>query len=156
MQSFASPKKKALCYFFTPANPKTDCRSAIIAITISYPWSLIACRHGWVRGGSPAIPYPRCRFAGIHGAAKEYADSPRQRPTGNILMSRAPSLSSSSPFVPLPFSPPVLSLENLTFKLITQLLPPAARRARLSLPPVRNFSLFLSTFRFLILAFSQR
>lgn len=41
--------------------------------------------------------------------------------------------------VSLPFSPSVLSpRENLTFKLITQLLPPAARRATLS--AVRSFS----------------
>lgn len=143
IQSIASPKK-ALCYFLTPANLKTDCRSAIIAITISYPWSLIACRHGWVRGGSPAIPYPRCRFASIYGAAKEYADSAAKTDRQHSDVARSFSL----PFLPLcpsPFlAPPVLSLENLTFKLITQLLPPAARRARLSLPPARNLSLSLS------------
>jgi len=60
--------------FLTSASPRSDCRSAVIAITISYPWSLIACRHGWIHGGSAAIPYPRCRFASIHGAAKKSVD----------------------------------------------------------------------------------
>lgn len=131
-------------YFLTPGNLMTDCRSAVIAVTISYPRSLIACRHGWIRGGgSPAIPYPYCRFAGIYGAAKKYARALRQRPTGNILMSRALSL--SLPFSPF-LAPSPLYGENLTFKLITQLLPLSCRKTRNSLcrSSVASLLLFLS------------
>lgn len=103
-QSIAS-SKKALCHFLTPANLKTDCWSAIIAITISYPWSLIACRYGWVRGGSPAIPYPRCRFAGIYGAAKEYADSAAKTDRQHSDVARSFSLL-FFPLGPSPFLAP--------------------------------------------------
>lgn len=111
IKSIIFSKEKMFFYFLTPANLMTDCRSAVIAVTISYPRSLIACRHGWIRGGgSPAIPYPHCRFADIYGAAKKYARALRQK-TDRQHSDVARSFSLSLfPF--LPFSSPVLSTER--------------------------------------------
>lgn len=137
VKSIIFPKEKQFCYFLTPAKLMTDCRSAVIAVTISYPRSLIACRHRIHGDDSPAIPYPHCRFADIYGAAKKYARALcGKRPTG-ILMSRALSLSLS---LSLAF-PPSLYGENLTFKLITQLLCLSCRKTRNS----RRFSSPLSS-----------
>lgn len=87
--------------------------------------------------------YIRCREK-IRDEDRQHSDVARSLSVFLFLSFPPPRFLSLSPFiflivVSLPFSPSVLSpRENLTFKLITQLLPPAARRATLS--AVRSFS----------------
>lgn len=87
--------------------------------------------------------YIRCREK-IRDEDRQHSDVARSLSVFLFLPFPPPRFLSLSRFiflivVSLPFSPSILSpRENLTFKLITQLLPPAARRATLS--AVRSFS----------------